>query len=51
MCIRDSDMPYNFQGAGGIVNTGPIEDLYYLDSEFNVTLVPTIPVMRLQGST
>ena len=24
-------MPYNFQGAGGIINTGPIEDIYYLD--------------------
>ena len=22
-------MPYNFQGAGGIINTGPIEDIYY----------------------
>ena len=36
-------MPYNFQGAGGIVNTGPIEDIYYLDSDFNVNLVPNNP--------
>ena len=34
-------MPYNFQGAGGIINTGPIEDIYYLDpATFTQSLVP-----------
>ena len=34
-------MPYNFQGAGGIINTGPIEDIYYLDPvTFTQSLVP-----------
>ena len=34
-------MPYNFQGAGGIINTGPIEDIYYLDpATFTQSLIP-----------
>ena len=34
-------MPYNFQGAGGIINTGPIEGIYYLDPvTFLDSLVP-----------
>ena len=34
-------MPYNFQGRGGIVNTGPVYGIYYLDTAtFMQSLVP-----------
>ena len=34
-------MPYNFQGRGGIVNTGPVYGIYYLDTAtFTQSLIP-----------
>ena len=34
-------MPYNFQGRGGIINTGPVYGIYYLDTAtFTQSLIP-----------
>ena len=35
-------MPYNFQGAGGIINTGPVRGIYYLTPSFTTTLFPQL---------